>query len=107
MPDLLTLASQQSRRIGKLCAEVEPEVDPVGVRRREYECIARPVCEREMVRDRVHLVNKFVRFRRLFKDQLSRRERELDNRLAMPRQQHEIPRIGRIHAHFASVSHHP
>src|SRR5690242_12751384 len=62
------VAPQQAIRIGKLRTEVKAEIDPIRMRGGEHERIARPLREREVVGDRVDLVDELVGLRSFFQD---------------------------------------
>ncbi len=98
------LAAQQFAGIRQQRAEIESEVEPVGMGRGEDEGVAWAIRETEVVCDRVYLVHKLTGFGCLFKDEFSRGERELLNRLSVRQEQLEILRIGWTQAHRASVT---
>jgi len=103
--DNLAFATQQTIRIGQMRAEVEAEVDPIGMRSGEYERIARARRKREVVGDGVHLVDELVGFRSLFEDCSSRGQGEPLDDVGVGQQEFEVLRVGRTCAHGFIVSH--
>lgn len=101
------LAFQKPVPIGQQCAEIESEIDPVGMRGREHERVAGTLREREVVGDRVYLVDELAGLRSFFENQFARGKRELLNLCVVAREELDVARIGRAQAHPDSVSQTP
>jgi len=104
MANPFSIAAQQTIRVGQRGAEVEAEVDPVGIGGGEDEGIARPSGECKVVRDGVHLVDELARFGSGFEDQFPGGQNKLLNRFRVGLEEFEVLRIWGPQAHAASLS---
>ena len=98
------LAAQQVARIWQQRAEIEAQVDPIGMSRGEHECVAGFVREREVIGDGVQLIDELTCIWRLGENQASRGQREFSDHVAVWSEQSEVRRIGWTQTHWANLS---
>ena len=91
MPNQFSRALQQATRILQQRAEIEPQIDPIRMRGDENKCITRPIREREVVGDCIHLVHELVGFGSLDEDESARGQSEALNGLAIALEKLEVP----------------